>query len=104
MILMVMSEQDVVNRLGQVLIGIPRDAGLVCIAQHGIEKHADAIGLNENASVTKVTPSDSFSLERRISWRRVCCEKRCQKVGSIIRDVQQVTNRLERPGTMLQAE
>src|ERR1700719_1754485 len=75
-ILMIVSNQHVIDRIGQIEIRVTGDVTLICITQNRIEQQAYPTHFEKNASVTKIPPSRSASRVRRIRTRGLRSQKR----------------------------
>src|SRR5262245_35081698 len=78
-ILMIVSNQDKINLLRQVLVRVSRDVTLVRIAKHRIKENAYAGGLDQDASMPEVAPPDACSFVLAIRRRLVPRQKRFQE-------------------------
>src|SRR5215510_13341573 len=66
---MIVCDQDIVDRIRQILIGIPGHSAFVGVAQYRIEEQSRVVRFQEDACVTKVSPSQSVAVVSLVRWR-----------------------------------
>ena len=79
-VLMIVSDERIVDHIGKVLVGIARDVTLVGVAEDRIEENAHPSRLNQNAGVTEVAPTRSIAFVFRIWFRLLGSEKRPEQL------------------------
>ena len=95
-ILVIMSDQDVVDDLGKVLVSITGDIALIGIAKNGVKKHANVTGFEQDASMTKVAPTSAFAIIAAVRLRLFGSEKRPQSQLIVVRQRESVADFLFR--------
>src|SRR5262249_36714100 len=86
-ILMVVCNQDKINPVGHMLIGVAGDVAFVRIAQHRIEKNCDAGCLKQNASMSKISPAHPAAFISLIGRRSLVRQQGMQEMIGFIRQL-----------------